>query len=163
LSTQATAFPPLKPGLAFPTSSLLVTETVLELGPATGNQQPRFTVPSLTHVYGIEPDSAFIDPLRRKIAETGLADLYTPVTCGIEDTDVLATYGIVDSSVDCILSIQVLCSVVQPIEAAQVMYRLLKPGGELVFWEHHASNDWVSWIVQREYSLAICDNVMTHK
>jgi hypothetical protein len=104
-----------------------------------------------------------MDPLRSRIAETGLADLYTPVTCGIQDTDVLATYRIVDGSVDCILSIQVLCSVVQPIEAVEVMYRLLKPGGELIFWEHHASHDWVSWVVKREYSPAICHNVMIHK
>ncbi|KAI9742977.1 MAG: hypothetical protein M1818_003272 [Claussenomyces sp. TS43310] len=99
---------------------------VLELGPATGNQLPRFTIPNLTHVYGIEPNNAFVDSLQEKITETGLESMYTPITCGIEDVDVLETCGITEGSAECLLSIQVLCSVARPEEAAKAIYRLLK-------------------------------------
>lgn len=133
---------------------------ILELGPATGNQLPRYSISKITHAYGIEPNHAFLDPLNARIKETGLDDLYTPITCGIEDVDLLQKYGIVDDTVDSILSIQVLCSVSDPAKAAEVIYRLLKPGGELIFWEHHASHDWITRIVQRKLTPQMADGIV---
>ncbi len=43
---------------------------------------------------------------------------------------------------------QVLCSVAGPRAVAKQLYRLLKPGGELIFFEHHRSADWLACLVQ---------------
>lgn len=120
------------------------------MGPAIGNQLPRFSKENIKHIYGVEPNDAFTNALREKIVETGFQDLYTPIVCGIEDRGVLQSHDIINGSIDTVLSIQVLCSVAVPLEAAKVIYDLLKPGGELIFWEHHKSNDWVTWAMQSE-------------
>jgi SAM-dependent methyltransferase len=48
---------------------------------------------------------------------------------------------------DCMVSIQVLCSVPNPPESVQQIWRLLKPGGTFIF-EHVASQDWLTRLVQ---------------
>jgi SAM-dependent methyltransferase len=122
--------------------------TVLELGPAIGNQLGYFTKPDIEHIYGIEPNGLFMDDLRARIVKEGLEGRYTPIVGGVEDLDILAVHGVTEGSLDTVLSIQVLCSVKDPEEAARAIYALLKEGGELIFWEHHSSDDWVTWIVQ---------------
>jgi len=129
--------------------------TVLELGHASGNQLPRFDKSKVTHIFGIEPNASFEDAIAAKITATGLEGKYTAITCGIEDVDILAKHGLKEGTLDCVLSVQVLCSVQDPVESAKVIYGLLKEGGELVFWEHHQSHDWLSRAVQREFFL--CD------
>ncbi|KAH8591525.1 S-adenosyl-L-methionine-dependent methyltransferase [Bisporella sp. PMI_857] len=126
----------------------------LELGPATGNQLPRFTPSLIKHIYGVEPNTSFMPMLSSKISETELNKKYTPVNCGIEDIEVLKGYGIEEGSMDCVLSVQVLCSVKDPAVAVGAMYRLLKPGGELIFWEHHVNQDLISRFVQRIWDFA---------
>ena len=123
---------------------------VLELGYATGNQLPRFTMPNITHIYGIEPNASFEPVIAAKIAEVGLEGKYTPITCGVEDVEVLKEHGIVEGSLDCVLSVQVLCSVKDPKLMAGIIYGLLKEGGEIIFWEHHESHDVITRVVQRE-------------
>jgi len=83
-----------------------------------------------------------------KIDEAGLRGKYTLLSCGAEDTDVLETHGITDGSVDTIVSIQVLCSVDKPGDVAKGLYKLLKPGGKLIFWEHHHSHDPLTKLIQ---------------
>lgn len=121
---------------------------VLELGPGAGNQMPRFKRSDLKHVYGIEPNSSFMNCLIAKALDTGLQDIYTPINCGIEHVDILQRHGISKESIDCVLSIQVLCSVGDLAEAAAFSYHVLKPGGEFIFYDHHASHDWLTSKVQ---------------
>lgn len=122
--------------------------TVLELGPGTGNQLARYNLDKVIHIYGIESNVAFAEPLNAKIDETKLGDKYTPIFCRIEDIKVLEMHGITKESVDCITSFQVLCSVKKPTEVVAHLWRLLKPEGELIFWEHEMSVDWLTWLVQ---------------
>jgi len=126
---------------------------VLELGPATGNQLPRFQKSAVTQIYGVEPNFCFMDVLSAKVLETGLQDIYAPINCGIEQVEDLQSHGIREKSMDCILSIQVLCSVGNPVEAAAFSYRLLKPGGQFIFYEHHSSHDWLTSKVQSKFSI----------
>lgn len=79
-----------------------------------------------------------------------MEEKYTAVTCGLEDVDKMDEAGIVEGSLDCVLSIQVLCSVADPAAAVQRIHSLLKEGGELVFWEHGDSRDWVTRRAQCE-------------
>ncbi|KAM7186673.1 S-adenosyl-L-methionine-dependent methyltransferase [Rhypophila sp. PSN 637] len=122
--------------------------TILELGPGLGNQLPRFDQSKVRHIYGVESNSFFRADLEAKIEETGLQGRYTLITSGVEDSDVLERHGVTDGSLDTIVSIQVLCSTPKPEAVARGLYKLLKPGGKFIFWEHHQSHDFVTRIVQ---------------
>lgn len=65
------------------------------------------------------PNAAFMDPLRNKITETGLEGKYTLINCGIKDVEILREYGIVEGSTDCVVSMQVICSVEKPEKAVK--------------------------------------------
>lgn len=126
---------------------------VLELGPGLGNQIPSFNQGKIHHIYGVEINGSFIPDLLAKAAECGLEGKYTAIHCGVEDTDVLEKHGIKPGSIDTIVSMQVFCSAPQPEAVAKEMYRLLKPGGKLIFWEHRRSDDPVTRIVQCEFQV----------
>jgi SAM-dependent methyltransferase len=122
--------------------------TVVELGPAVGNQLPRFDMSKITHIYGIEPNKGFEEDLHLKVKELDIGDKYTPLMCSIEDKDVLSKFGIQEGSVDCIVSIQVLCSVKDVNKVAKELYGLLKSGGEVLLWEHQRSRDPITRVLQ---------------
>lgn len=126
--------------------------TILELGPGLGNQLPRFDQGKVRHIYGVESNSFFRADMEAKIEEAGLQGRYTLITSGVEDSGVLERHGVTDGSLDTIVSIQVLCSAPKPEAVAKGLYKLLKPGGKFIFWEHHQSHDFVTRIVQSEYS-----------
>ena len=121
---------------------------ILELGPGIGNQLPRYDVDKIIKVYGVEPNKALHKSLREKIKACGLMDVYEIVSCGIEDVGELEKHGVIFNSIDTILSIQVLCSVPDLEKTLRRLYALLKPGGQLVMYEHMKSTDVVSAIVQ---------------
>lgn len=121
---------------------------ILELGPGIGNQLPRYNGSRITKVFGVEPNEALHRSLRRKIKACGLTDVYEIVPCGIENVVELEKHGIVFNSMDTILSIQVLCSVPNLEETLRRLYALMKPGGQLVMYEHVKSTDILSAIVQ---------------
>ncbi|RAH78165.1 S-adenosyl-L-methionine-dependent methyltransferase [Aspergillus japonicus CBS 114.51] len=127
--------------------------TVLELGPGSGNQLHRYKTDQITTIYGVEPNAAFRDALTTRIEALQLDALYVPVFYDVMDTTALERHGLVTESVDCVTSFGVLCSVEHPEEVVAQLWRLLKPGGELVVWEHGASEDWVTWAVQKVWNL----------
>lgn len=53
------------------------------------------------------------------MTETGLEGKYTLINCGIKDVEILREYGIVEGSTDCVVSMQVICSVEKPEEAVK--------------------------------------------
>lgn len=122
--------------------------TVVELGPGTGQQIGRLDPSKLTTVYGIEPNVALHPELRARIAKAGLENIYTIVPCGIEDRAELKKYGIESGSIDTVLSIKVLCSVPEPERMTRDLYRLLKPGGQLILSEHVRSKNILSRLIQ---------------
>ena len=128
--------------------------TVLELGPGTGSQLSRMDQSKVTKVYGIEPVTALHDSLRTKIKETRMDDIYTIVPCGVENTTELERYGIEPGSIDTILSVQVLCSVADPDAVLKQLYKLLKPGGQIVVYEHIRNDDFLSRMMQRMSSFS---------
>jgi SAM-dependent methyltransferase len=121
---------------------------VLEIGPATGNQLDRFDKSKIEHIYGVEPNPAFVSPLLATVKETGLQEKYSIILGVVEDEELLAQHGIKENSVDSIVCLQTLCSVNDPKQAAQWMFKLLKPGGVFIFWEHQRSYDSLTRIVQ---------------
>jgi SAM-dependent methyltransferase len=125
---------------------------VLGLGPGSGNQFPRFNRSSISRIYGIEPNEPLFHQLRDETIERhGLGDIYVPINAALEDSKLLEeTWNLGDGSIDSVVCMQVLCSVSNPDSAAKQIYRLLKPGGQLLFWEHTASQDLVTRQVQGE-------------
>jgi SAM-dependent methyltransferase len=135
--------------------------TVLEVGAGVGNHLDRFDKSRIEHVYGVEPNPLFVSPLLAMVEKTGLQGKYTMLLGGVEDEDLLAKYGIKENSVDCILCLQTLCSVKDADQAMRWMYKLLKPGGEFIFWEHQKSHDFWTRLVQGVlfWRLNIFDNI----
>lgn len=78
----------------------------------------------------------------------GLRDRYKLVACGIEDSDVLREEGITEGSLDAVLCIQVLCAVKDPKNVMKEVWKLLKPGGKFIFWEHGRSTNRLTTVAQ---------------
>jgi SAM-dependent methyltransferase len=108
----------------------------------------RFDASLVEVVYGVEPSPHYAANLGAKISQFGLEGKYTLLNCGIEEGAVLERSGIVEGSMDTVLSIQVLCSVKDVKGVVRECWKLLKPGGNFVFWEHVRSKDNVTGVVQ---------------
>ncbi|KAJ6015261.1 methyltransferase type 11 [Penicillium herquei] len=121
---------------------------VLDLGPGPGNQIHRFDVSLVERIYGVEPNAQFKDNIKAKLDKHGLQDKYKVVICGIEDSDVLIEEGITEGSLDTVLCIQVLCAVKDPRNVMKGIWKLLKPGGKFIFWEHGCSRDRLTSVTQ---------------
>ncbi|EMR62265.1 putative methyltransferase type 11 protein [Eutypa lata UCREL1] len=117
---------------------------VLELGPGPGNQLHRYETSNVDFIYGVEPIAHYKKDIDAKLAGPGLQDRYKLVTCGIEDSDILRSAGVAEESIDTVLSIQVMCAVGNPKLVMKEVYKLLKPGGRFIFWEHGSSKDSVT-------------------
>ena len=121
---------------------------MLEIGPGCGTQIPRFTKSKVTKIYGAEPILALHPALRDKAVQARIEDKYEVIPCAADDIKGLKSYGIVENSMDTILSAQVLCSVTDVHQTAKGLYKLLKPGGELILFEHMKSPDRVTRVMQ---------------
>ncbi|KAK4498015.1 hypothetical protein PRZ48_010671 [Zasmidium cellare] len=132
----------------------LADGVTLELGPGCGTQLPRFNPKNLTHVYGVEPNAEIIPALREKIESLlEIRPLYTAINASFEDETALKANGIVDGSLDTVVCMQVLCSVADAKDVMKRAHRLLKPGGQFLFWEHTASKDRVTVYVQHLWNI----------
>ncbi|KAL8931483.1 MAG: hypothetical protein Q9216_007187 [Gyalolechia sp. 2 TL-2023] len=127
--------------------------TIIELGPGSGCQVHRYDPKKVTKIYGLEPCKGLHAQLRENAKKAGLSDVYTIVPCGVEDVECLRKYGVDREAFDTVLSIQVLCSVPNQKETVAALYRLLKPGGQMIVYEHVKSRDFFSSFLQTVYML----------
>lgn len=121
---------------------------ILELGPGPGNQIHRYNAPLVNYIYGVEPNPHFRDALNAKLEKHSLRDKYKLIVSGVEDSDVLREEGITEGSLDAVLCIQVLCAVKDPKSVMKEVWKLLKPGGKFIFWEHGRSRDHLTTVAQ---------------
>jgi len=89
-----------------------------------------------SQVFGVEPNSRYKEGIAAKVNKNGLGDKYKLIVAGIEDSDILRKEGITEGSLDTVLCIQVLCAVNDPKAVMKEIWKLLKPGGKFIFWEH---------------------------
>jgi ubiquinone/menaquinone biosynthesis C-methylase UbiE len=104
---------------------------VVEVGAGVGSNFPHYP-PGVTEVVAVEPE-----PFLRRKAEEAAAAAPVPVRVveGVADQLPLP-----DASVDAGVASLVLCSVSDQAVALAELRRVIKPGGELRFYEHVISN-----------------------
>jgi SAM-dependent methyltransferase len=114
---------------------------VIDLGPGSGEQLSRFNNSQITHIYGVEPVIALHPALLEKVRIAGLQDKYTIIGCQLHEAKpALAKLGITEETVDVVVSVKVLCSVSYLPSSVEILYSLLKKGGELAVYEHVKNN-----------------------
>jgi SAM-dependent methyltransferase len=105
---------------------------VVDLGAGDGANFPHFPV-SVTEVIAIEPE-----PYLRERAGANAGSAPVPVTV----VDALADrLPLEDGSVDAAVVALVLCTVPDPAAALRELWRVIRPGGELRFFEHVIARD----------------------
>ena len=118
---------------------------ILEIGPGYANRLSRFDGTAVTRVYGVEANDSLVDELRRELVKyPDLSKVYVPIQGSFQDDTLLKSYGTIPGNVDTIVGVQVPCCVMDLTQAVEQVHRLLKPGGQLIFWEHQKSNDTVT-------------------
>lgn len=101
----------------------------------------------------MDPNPYHRDEVTTRVKKHELQEKYKFLTCGVEDSEILTAEGVTEQSLDTVLSIQVLCAVGDVKSAMKEVFRLLKPGGKFVFWEHGKSKDALTAATQSTYWL----------
>jgi SAM-dependent methyltransferase len=127
---------------------------ILELGPGPGNQIHRYDPSLVNFIYAVDPNPHYGDNIAAKLKNVNLQDKYKLLACGIEDSEILRREGITEGSMDTVLSIQVLCSVGDVKSVMREVWKLLRPGGSFVFWEHERNKDTATAMAQSTYWLS---------
>ncbi len=109
---------------------------VLEVGIGNGANLQYYT-DKATEVVGVEPCAAMVDMAQKKVdklvansAGTTPREKYQLKVGGGEDLD------LEDNSVDTAVACLVFCTIPDAEGAAKEMFRVLKPGGKMLFFEH---------------------------
>ncbi|KAI5357721.1 Putative S-adenosyl-L-methionine-dependent methyltransferase [Septoria linicola] len=109
----------------------------LDIGPGTGQWLSVFgraDNPTITKIYGVEPNHGMHKALRESAVKAGLGDVYEVIGCGAQELGTKG--GIQPGSIDTIITVQSLCSIPTPEVIIKELYPLLKPGGKWLMFEH---------------------------
>lgn len=108
-----------------------------------------------TKIYGVEPNPISAAALKQRVDETGMTGTYEVVPVGIEDMH--KETSIEPGSVDCIMTVQCLCSIPEPEKNIQLLYNYLKKGGRWYLYEHvRANRGLVIPVFQSKFNKQIC-------
>jgi len=106
---------------------------VLEIGVGPGVNFAHYDPARVTRVYALEPNPGMVRMAEREVRRTSL------------DVDFLDLPGeripLEDAAVDTVVSTLTLCTIPGVREALQGIRRVLKPGGQFIFFEHGRSPD----------------------
>ena len=103
--------------------------SVVEVGAGTGTNLAHYPA-AVTRVLAVEPEAHL-----RALAERAAASAPAPVPVEVVD-GVAERLPLANASVDAAVTSLVLCSVADQAVALREVARVLRPGGELRFWEH---------------------------
>ncbi|CAM1501291.1 Fc.00g104530.m01.CDS01 [Cosmosporella sp. VM-42] len=94
--------------------------------------------PPLSKIYGVEPNSQSAAALQQRVKEAGLEGTYEVVPVGIEDLNNPAAWGtrIEPGTVDCVVTVQCLCSIPEPEKNIRLLHNYLKKDGRWYVYEH---------------------------
>lgn len=114
------------------------TGRVLEYGFGTGANLPHYGA-AVTEVVGVEPGGGMVERTHQRLANlrTG-GSRVPPVTLYQGSAEAL---DFADGSFDTVLAFLVLCTIPDAAAALREAHRVLKPGGQLLFFEHVRAPD----------------------
>lgn len=104
---------------------------VLEIGMGTGRNLPYYRAAGLRCLCGVDPGLHAL--ARRRAKAAGLEIDALPLSAERIPVD--------DHSFDCVVSTFTLCTIPDAAQALKEVYRVLVPGGRLLFLEHGAAPD----------------------
>ncbi len=106
---------------------------VLEVGIGSGQNLPFYNPDQIERIYGLEPSAGMRALAAPLVRESGLP---------VEFIDLPGEeIPLPDDSVDTVLLVYTLCTIVDRAGALQQMKRVLKPNGRLIFCEHARAPD----------------------
>ena len=114
--------------------------SVLEVGSGDGRSFEHYP-PGVKHLLAVEPDGT-----ARATAAERAHDAAIPIDIVEGTAEQLPAE---DGAFDAVVLMGILCSVRDPVTALRELRRVLRPGGELRFWEHVRSGNAVFRGVQR--------------
>lgn len=129
---------------------------VLEVGAGTGTNFAHYP-DTVTEVVALEPETRLVPKARE--AAVGAPVPVTVVESTIEALDAVEPF-------DAVVCSLVLCSVENPETVLRQLNSLLKPGGELRYFEHVASPGWrgaMQWFADATLWPRIAGNCHTHR
>ncbi|TIB29558.1 hypothetical protein E3P84_03675 [Wallemia ichthyophaga] len=127
---------------------------VLEIGAGTGENLKYYKNDNIETLYALEPEQALSKILAENIVKNGFADKSLLIPVGIDDRNKLSTYGVAENTFDTIVLVQVCCSLPNASAHFKYLQSLLKPGGKLIMFEHVASADPITRLLQDLYTFA---------
>jgi ubiquinone/menaquinone biosynthesis C-methylase UbiE len=121
---------------------------ILEIGFGTGLNLPHYP-PTVRQITAVDPNPGMLNLAARRIAQTQIE----------VDRRILSgeRLPLENDSFDCVVSTFTLCSIRDVTQALSEIFRVLKPGGRFLFFEHGLSPDpgvqkWqrrLNWLQQR--------------
>lgn len=131
---------------------------VLEIGAGVGHNIKYYDRRRVERLILVEPNVDMHPRLRAMANASGYRETDASLLllgCGGAASDELAleNAGVGAGTVDTVMTIHVLCSIPGPADAVELYRRLLKPGGQLVFYEHvkneeKATAQWQTWLTE---------------
>lgn len=115
--------------------------TVLEVGAGSGESAAYYQPDQIERLYCLEPFAPLRAQLAANIDRAGLSYKSTIIPGGLDKSSrpLLLSAGIAPASVDTIVLVQVLCSIADPQSHLAFLQSLLKPGGQILLFEHVGS------------------------
>ena len=107
---------------------------VLELGIGSGSSL-RYYTPEVTELVGLEPSAALLAQCRKRLEQIPEAP---PTKLLQGDAESLPWP---DGHFDAVVAFLVFCTIGEPARAAREMRRVLRPGGQLIFFEHVSARE----------------------
>jgi ubiquinone/menaquinone biosynthesis C-methylase UbiE len=140
-----------KAGLRERRASLLANAhgDVLEIGAGTGANLPLYPT-GITSLTVTEPDAAMMRKLRKRLTDRQVTALRAPA----EDLP------FDDDTFDTVVSTLTLCTVDDQPRALREIYRVLRPGGRLLFIEHVRAQD--EKLARRQDRLNVINRIVAH-
>ncbi|KAF4333050.1 s-adenosyl-L-methionine-dependent methyltransferase [Fusarium beomiforme] len=110
---------------------------VVDVGrPGTGQNLRQFDREKITKLYLIEPNVGMHAELEANLCKSGLSDIATVISCGVQDSMALSSHGLSPCTADSVVNVNALCCVASQESTCESLYSLLKPGGQWLVYEH---------------------------
>ncbi len=122
----------------------------MEIGAGAGDSVGHYDTEKIERLFCLEPYEPLRKQLSAKLVKVGLEKKSTVIPVGLDKQSrhALLQAGIEPESLDTIVLFQVLCSIPEPKAHLEFLQSLLKPGGQIILFEHVGSKHALARIIQ---------------